>query len=148
MEGQNNSDFDAEYDSAVEWYVSQFDNDAVKEDFKLTKEQEKSRFAAPVDQEELREIQKSRVPKNTQRATNWGVSVWDSWGRNRNTGAVDTGVASSDLFTLVPALSSDIEHNELCFWLCRFVVEVRQQDRSKYPSQSRRLPHRTLWQGK
>lgn len=47
MGGQNRSDFDAEYDSAVEWYVSQFDNDAVKEDFKLTKEQEKSRFAAP-----------------------------------------------------------------------------------------------------
>lgn len=75
MEGQKKSDFDVEYDSAVEWYVSQFDHDAVKEDFRITKEQEKSRFAAPVDQEELREIQKSRVPKNTHRAKNWGLGL-------------------------------------------------------------------------
>ncbi|XP_070543704.1 uncharacterized protein KIAA1958-like [Ptychodera flava] len=141
---------EGEYDSDIERYVSQFDlfkfdtatasvEQDLQEDFKLTKAQELSRFAEPVGAEELAEIQRSRVPRNTTKSTNWGVNVWDSWGRNRNQCITNSGVKSSEMYTLVPALARDIEASELCFWLCRFVVEVRQQCGSQYPSQSLRV---------
>ena len=140
---------DLEYDSEIERYVSQFDisklDDVVateqdlREDFKLTKPQERSRFAEPVDAAKLSTIQRSRVPRNTAKSTNWGVCVWDSWGRNRNERITNSGLESSEIFSLVPALNEHIQAIELCFWLCRFVVEVRQQDSSEYPSQSLRV---------
>ncbi|XP_070543784.1 uncharacterized protein [Ptychodera flava] len=80
----------SDYDSDIERFVSQYDKAdtneeiAVEAAFTLTKTQERSRFAAPVSVEDVTKIQHSRVPQNTRRATNWGVTVWDTWGRMRN----------------------------------------------------------------
>nr|XP_006816234.1 PREDICTED: uncharacterized protein LOC102801824 [Saccoglossus kowalevskii] len=121
---------DSEYNDDIERFCSQYDE---KEDFKLTKQQERQRFGLPVDNEQIAAIQNSRVPKNMRRCTNCGVSVLDEWGRARNERN------EMNVFTFVPRLCSELGVRELSFWLCRFVVEARRQDGTEYPSNSLRV---------
>ena len=82
-----------------------------------------SRFANPVSDEEVKALQASAVPVNTQKSTTWAVKVWKDWSANRRL------VSPSDwpphLF-----ICSECELNR---WLCKFIVEVRRQDGKNYP---------------
>ena len=41
------------------------------------------RFRAPVSKEEVKAAQKAAVPQNTQKSTNWAVTVWQDWSKSR-----------------------------------------------------------------
>ena len=94
-----------EYDSNVERFCQQFDNNSApefedNEDFKISRKQERERLAVPVSTETILSIQEYCVPKNTRKSTNWDVSVWDSWGRmrNRNQRVKEHEVSSRDVY--------------------------------------------------
>ena len=44
----------------------------------------KSRFAAPVEEEQVVEVSKGVVPDNTKRRNNWGLCNFSLWMENRN----------------------------------------------------------------
>ena len=73
--------------------------------------------------DEVKAVQESAIPANTQKSTTWAVKVWKDWSTNRRL------VSPSDwpphLF-----ICSEWELNR---WLCRFVLEVRRQDGKNYP---------------
>uniref|UniRef100_UPI00398EFE2D uncharacterized protein n=1 Tax=Pristiophorus japonicus TaxID=55135 RepID=UPI00398EFE2D len=84
-------------------------------------------------------IQDSIIPYNTKRATAWGVRAWDEWAKNRNNYLMENSMKCDESFLYVPILSHEVAHDELNFWLCHFVEEVRRQDGSFYPPNSLRL---------
>ncbi|XP_078286867.1 uncharacterized protein LOC144611573 isoform X3 [Rhinoraja longicauda] len=81
----------------------------------------------------------ANIPYNTKRATAWGVRTWDEWAKNRNNYLMENSMKCEELFLNVPLLSHEITRDQLNFWLCHFVEEVRQQDGSFYPPNSLRL---------
>ncbi|XP_032880169.1 uncharacterized protein LOC116975321 [Amblyraja radiata] len=111
------------------------------EDCLLRKEEGKVRSGKhSMEEKELLALQQdSGIPYNTKKATAWGVRVWDEWGKTRNSYIMEQGVQRNELFLYVPELCYEITHDELNFWLCRFVLEVRRQDGSEYPPNSLRL---------
>ncbi|XP_071104735.1 zinc finger MYM-type protein 3-like [Haliotis cracherodii] len=106
------------------------------EDFQLTKEQEQARFSNPVSEEEILDLQRSRIPRNTKRNTQWSVNVYDGWACARNTRVKTYGTTHSERYAYVVTLTKDITAEEFDFWMCRFICEVRRQDGSPYPSMS------------
>ena len=66
--------------------------------------------------EELQTALASRIPKNTQKATSWGMGVWNAWCKARNT-------VTNTLPMPVKVL------NEL---MARFIQEVCKKDGSNY----------------
>ncbi|XP_072348064.1 uncharacterized protein [Scyliorhinus torazame] len=84
-------------------------------------------------------IQDNIIPYNTRRATAWGIRAWDEWARNRNNYFMENNAECCESSLYVPVLSHEITHNELNFWLCHFVEEVRRRDGSFYPPNSLRL---------
>nr|XP_006824106.1 PREDICTED: uncharacterized protein LOC102807994 [Saccoglossus kowalevskii] len=132
--------FDSEYTPEIESFCSQFDIETpLDEDFTLTKKQERDRFALPVGKEQSTAIQESRIPANTRKSTNWGVSVWDAWGRGRNERVEKYNVSSSDSFITLPSLCHEIHAKELTFWLCFFVSSWRCAAKTEFPPSSLRV---------
>ncbi|XP_078093639.1 uncharacterized protein LOC144509131 isoform X4 [Mustelus asterias] len=84
-------------------------------------------------------IPDNTMPYNTRRATAWGIRAWDEWARNRNNYFMENNVEFCEPSLYVPVLSHEITHNQLNFWLCHFVEEVRRRDGSFYPPNSLRL---------
>ncbi|CAC5392748.1 unnamed protein product [Mytilus coruscus] len=82
---------------------------------------------------------------NTVKNTNWGINTYDAWGRWRNEYVRTNGSSSSEQYTLVPPLNSELSAEELDFWLTKFVVEVKRQDGTEYPADSLRLLCTALW---
>ena len=75
-----------------------------------------SRFGKPLLDEELQSAIVRRVPKNMQKATSWGMSVWNSWCKARN---VTTDIVAMSSATL----------NE---FMGRFVQEARKKNGGEY----------------
>ena len=42
-----------------------------------------TRFANPVGDDEVKAVQESAIPANTQKSTTWAVKVWKDWSANR-----------------------------------------------------------------
>jgi hypothetical protein len=77
---------------------------------------ETHRFGNALSKQELEQALRKRVPQNTQKATNWGLSVWRSWCKARQ--------IAFDILT-IPAETL----NEL---MAQFVQEARRKDKSEY----------------
>ena len=73
---------------------------------------ERTRFAAPKTEEEVVEARKASVPKKTQTDT---MRLWDEWKMHRNLTSTN----------LVPVDITEMSSDELQYWMCRFVLEVR-----------------------
>ena len=83
----------------------------------------KKRFAS-VSVEQVEELQKQNVPKNTQRSTQWAVRCFDMWLKHWNETSPQNQCPPDIL------LSDDLEI--LCKWLCVCVCEMRKLDGSEY----------------
>ncbi|XP_050409452.1 zinc finger MYM-type protein 3 [Patella vulgata] len=123
------------FDEVGDLILSQIPLDDI-EDFNLTKEQEKNRFAKPVSGSYIETMQESRIPTETKRNTRWCVKVYDSWALQRNSSVTSNGVQESEKYCFVAPLSSEITAECLDYWMCRFVCEARRQDGSYYPALS------------
>ena len=84
-----------------------------------------------VNDEELLVRNSERIPTNTKKTTTWCLSVWDDWATQRNSLPENPG----DQFCIAPL--AEILHTicdyELCFWLSKFVYEVRKKGGEEYP---------------
>ena len=82
---------------------------------------------------ELAERNSDRIPPNTKKATSWAVRVWNEWSAERNSLPISS--RQEDEFVVAPV--AEILHTvcdyELCFWLSKFVHEIRKQDGTYYP---------------
>ena len=87
----------------------------------------KERFAS-VSSEQVEELTKAIVPKNTQRSTQWAVRCFNSWLQHRNKQSPHDKCPEDIL------LSDDME--ALCKWLCVCVCEMRKEDGSEYTPRS------------
>ena len=86
-----------------------------------------SRFTFVADSE-LEEAAKGVVPENTTRVNAWALRNFEEWARARNERTKAEPVPN-DL------LSTD-DHVKLCKWLCKFVMETRQESGKPYPPKS------------
>lgn len=116
-----------------EWGCCETDSD--REDFKEPPKKkakgkggkESKRFVAPTSSVEMEKICKGFVPKNTQKATNWAVRVFEEWRVERNKATSDDGKKCPSNLLECPLQTL------LNYWLSRFVVEVRREDGQQYP---------------
>ncbi|XP_062609344.1 uncharacterized protein KIAA1958-like [Saccostrea cucullata] len=88
--------------------------------------QENKRFASPVEEEEIDNIKKSYESKNTRKNTNWSVSTFQEWRKNR----IQITEASMPELTLT---TNETEMNDI---MTRFVLESRRKDGAQYPPRS------------
>ena len=79
-----------------------------------------------VTQGEVEERNRVRIPQNTLKSTAWHSKVWEEWALEQN--SLPLKQRKADDFTVVP--NCDLE---LCFWLSKFVLEIKTNDRSEYP---------------
>jgi hypothetical protein len=88
------------------------------------KEEAEKRFAFTTSPN-IQELKQKRVPKNTEKSTQWALRCFNEWKTSR---IQSTGKGPpDDIFS-----SSDISSKEVCKWLCHFFSEVRKADGSKY----------------
>ena len=73
--------------------------------------------------EVIEETKKWKIPKNTEKSTNWAMRLFNSWVKQRNE-RCDDKVPDSILL-------SD-NHEELCRWLCVSVNELWREDGEQY----------------
>ena len=88
----------------------------------------KSRFAAPVEEEQVVEASKGVVPDNTKRRNNWALRNFSLWMENRNKQVPNDVVPEDILSCQDPAILNK--------WLCRYVLETRQENGNPYPPKS------------
>jgi len=84
------------------------------------------RFAAPVTVRDVDKVHRSSVPEKTQRRITWASEVGR---RVREAASVDAEEGRYELRGEFCCMSID----DLKFWLCKFVLEVRQVDKNCHP---------------
>ena len=88
------------------------------------------RFVSSTSSVEMDKICKGFVPKNTEKATNWAVRVFEQWRVERNRATSDDGEMCPSNLLQYPVQVS------LNYWLLRFVVDARREDGQPYPPTS------------
>ena len=75
------------------------------------------------------QLAKGFTPKNTEKCTNWALNNFSEWCNQRNARFPDGDQCPEDLLTKAP-----YDNRQLCYWLCRFVAEMRQKSGANYPA--------------
>jgi hypothetical protein len=104
----------------------QFDEEAMKTDFRETVAETAHRFAAPITENEIKDLTEDQECKNTKANTRWAVGVWRKWREERN--GFNTG-------EIVPEFSA-MDAACMDYWLQRFLMEVRNQKGKEYTPKS------------
>ena len=86
-----------------------------------------SRFAVPVNPDELKAAAQGVVPENTRRRNNWAEKNLKEWAASRSTLMPNEPV---------PNLLECRDPSEFNKWLCRYVLETRQENGKPYPPKS------------
>ena len=94
----------------------------------LSLKKNKGRFGAPVDEEQVMEASKGVVPENTKRRNQWALRNFSQWMENRNRLAPNDVIPQDILHCQDPTLLNK--------WLCRYVLETRQENGNPYPPKS------------
>ena len=74
---------------------------------------------------------RSRIPKNTNKANEWALKVYEQWASFRRD-QMDTLLSDVTL----PLHLTDGTNCELNYWLSKFIMEIRRQDGTDYPPNS------------
>ena len=83
------------------------------------------RFAPPVTNEEIQRRRSDSIPLSTAADTKYCTRVWLEW----------SDYHAKTHNSEVPPLTS-ISPSQFCYWLIRFVLEVRKKDGAEYPPQT------------
>ena len=105
--------------------------DADLEDFVLAKPgpSKKPRFAKPLSDGQMTEMEKGPVVPNTDKSTAWALRTFTDWRNERNKHSATGDQCPLDLF-------EKPEAEELNYWVSRFVVETRRKDGEPYPART------------
>ena len=98
-----------------------------------------TRKIAVVSDEELKRRQENRIPQKTKTNTAWCLRTWSEWAKERN--AVCSSLCVNERYRVVNSDMLRQEEEELCYWLSKFIVEVRQKKNPGMP-----YPPNTLYQ--
>jgi len=77
-------------------------------------------------------VKKSRVPKKTQENTSWALNVWCEWVACRLKNKLSMEERSYNLDGDI----TKVDTPAICFWIPRFVLEVRRRDGKSYSPDS------------
>ena len=101
------------------------------DDFILAKPgpSKKARFATPLSETKMMEIQKGPVVPNTEKSTAWALRTFTDWRNERNKQPATGDQCPTDLL-------ENPEAEKLNFWLSRFVIEARRKDGEPYPART------------
>ena len=91
------------------------------------------RFGPPRSTEDVQLVKFNRVPKKTCANTSWSTNLWREWACNRQ-GSISKEERESG-FLLLGEISA-MDRSAICFWLQRFVLEVRKSDGDHYCPES------------
>ena len=97
------------------------------------------RKIALVSDEELKRRQEDRIPEKTKSNTAWCLRTWTEWAKERS--AIRSSLCINERYRVVNADMLEQEEEELCYWLSKFIVEVRQKKNPGMP-----YPPNTLYQ--
>ena len=105
--------------------------DADLDDFVLAKvgPSKKARFAKPLSETQMTDLEKGPVVPNTEKSTAWALRTFNDWRNNRNKQSATGDICPLDLL-------EKPEAEKLNFWLSRFVVEARRRDGEPYPART------------
>ena len=79
-----------------------------------------NRFQDPVSEEEVKAAQKAVIPHNTQKNTNWAVSVWKEWSQSRWSRFSSVPFECPAHLYILASSSVQLDH-----WMSRFILEAR-----------------------
>jgi hypothetical protein len=99
----------------------QFNEEAMKTDFTETVAEPAHQFAAPITENEIKDLMEDQECKNTKANTRWAVGVWRKWREERN------GFNTGEIFPHAACMD---------YWLQRFLMEVRNQRGKEYTPKS------------
>ena len=74
--------------------------------------------------EEVQQVQKSAIPKNTEKTT-WAVNIWKAWSAQRR-----QAYTSFSHWPVHPLIAT---HSQLDYWLSKFTAETRKSTGDQYP---------------
>ena len=100
-------------------------------------EHELLRYGKPLSDKEMDLEIRSRIPKNTNKANEWAIKVYEECASFRRD-QMDTLLSDVTL----PLHFTDGTNCELNYWLSKFIMEIRRQDGTDYPPN----PSLTLYQ--
>ena len=83
------------------------------------------RYGSPKSDKAVSEVIATGIPAKTRQQTDWTVRVWEQWSTSRNEQLLP---GEKPFSTDFGALTVE----EMQFWLCRFVLEVRKVDGEHY----------------
>ena len=83
-----------------------------------------SRFGPLVSEEDILKKIHGAIPKSTKNSTKWAVNVWNEWVANRKSQVA--------LPCDIPPSLVNITNVHLSHWMCRMVMEVRNQKGEEY----------------
>lgn len=81
---------------------------------------------------ELEKIRKDGIPKLTQKQTDWATSIWFQWATFRRENLIEQSESRQELLPIF----TDMKEDSMCFWIEKFVAEVRKTDGNPYPPNS------------
>ena len=87
----------------------------------------KGRFGQPLPSQQFYKELANRIPKSTQKSTQWALQIYKEWRTWRNF----LPPTKSDTHWPIPSLE-DGSLTSLDYWLARFVTEVHRQDGTPY----------------
>ena len=90
---------------------------------------EKARFAKPLSEMQMTDLEKGPVVPNTEKSTAWALRTFNDWHNERNKQSATGDICPLDLL-------KKPEAEKLNFWLSRFIVEVRRKDGEPYPART------------
>ena len=105
--------------------------DADLDDFVLAKPgpSKKARFAKPLSETQMTDLEKGPVVPNTEKSTAWALKTFNDWCNERNKQSATGDICPLDLL-------EKPEAEKLNFWLSRFDVEARHKDGKPYPART------------
>jgi len=87
--------------------------------------EQKHVYSSPKSQAAFEEAAELGIPEKTRQLTKWAVGVWEAWAKSRNRRLLLEEKPFNCSF-------EKLSVQEMNFWLCRFVLEVRQRDGNPY----------------
>ena len=103
-----------------------------EEEMPERKPQQSTRWGPPTSTIQLEKIRKNGIPKNTQKQTEWSLSVWTQWSSWRSQNLIESDEYEYELTETFVTMSEEA----MLFWLPKFITEVRRSDGNSYPPNS------------
>ena len=100
------------------------------DDFVKPKPSKKARFAKPLSDMQMADLEKGPTVPNTEKSTAWALRTFCDWRESRNQNGQHEEIRCP-LDLLENAKAEELNH-----WLSRFVVEARHKDGEPYPART------------